>query len=207
MAAASKIAVLPSGARINQSTIHTKIVSKENHLESPDQQLPDAVKDVAHSLLAKADKGVERTRDLAQHAIHSTKEATHHATVTAREACKTAATMANDTLENSKECVRRNPVSMVLGAALIGAAVGYVVMNARRKPGFSERYADDPLLSVREVILAALSPVAQRVNDGYDAACDGVGKAMDRVHRHKPGRSSSTCSGRICRFGNKIKFW
>jgi len=177
------------------------------HTDPPLKELPEAAKDVAQALLAKADEGVERTKTLAHHAIDATRDVAHRTTETAREAYQSATVKAGETLEISKECVRRNPISVVLGAVVFGAAIGYVVMSARRKPSFSERYVEDPLLSVREALLTALSPVTQRMHEGYDAARDGVGRAMDRVHHYKPRRSCSSVSGRLSRVGEKLKFW
>jgi len=184
-----------------------RTMSKDNPVESPAKQLPEAAKDVAQALLAKADEGVEHTRALAHQTIEATGVATHRATAKAREVVETASAKAGEALNCSKECVRRNPVSVVLGAVVFGAAIGFVVMSARRKPSFSERYVEDPLLSVRDALLTALSPVTQRMHEGYDAACDGVGRAMDRVHHYRPGRSCSSVSGRLSRVGNKLKFW
>jgi ElaB/YqjD/DUF883 family membrane-anchored ribosome-binding protein len=190
----------------NQPITQTNTVSKDNHSEPQIEQFPEAVKEVAHALSAKVEAGVERTTSIAQHAVDATMEAAHRATDSAKDMCQSAAAKAGDTLAVSRECVRRHPASIVFGAVAIGAVIGYVVMSVRRKPSFGERYEEDPLLAVRGALLSALSPVAQRMHDGYDAACDGVGKAMNRVHRHHQGDSSSV-SKRICRVGNKLKFW
>ena len=112
-----------------------------------------------------------------------------------------------DTLASSKEYVRQNPVLVVAGALAFGAAIGCMLMMARRQPTFRERYVDEPLDSAREAILAALAPAAQRLHEEYDSARDGAGKAMDRLHRFNPGRTVDSLSTQIGRVGNNLKFW
>lgn len=146
----------------------------------------------------------EAAEDTAQKAIHVTNDAAHRATETAKEIFQSAALRAEDTLATSKDYLRRNPVPVVLGAIAIGAAIGYILMSARRKPTFGERFADVPLTSVRDALIAALTPVAQNVHEGYDTARDRVEKAM---HRYAPGSSGGHFSDRLCRVGNNLKFW
>jgi hypothetical protein len=86
-------------------------------------------------------------------------------------------------------------------------AIGYMVMMIRRKSTFGERYADEPLVAVREAILGALAPVTQRVHKGYDSARDGAGKAMDRAYGFDSGRTVNSLSHQIGRIGNNLKFW
>ncbi len=87
------------------------------------------------------------------------------------------------------------------------ADLGYLLIVPRRKPTFSERYADEPMAAVREVILEALAPVTQRVHKGYDSARDGAGEAMDRVHSVVSGRNGDSLSNQIGRIGSNLKFW
>jgi ElaB/YqjD/DUF883 family membrane-anchored ribosome-binding protein len=128
-------------------------------------------------------------------------DAAKRAADTARVFCHSAAGKAEATLALSKEYVRRNPVPVFLGAIAVGAAMGYMVMMARRKQTFGERYADDPMTAVRDSVLGAFAPVARRVHRGYDSALEGAGKA---IHRFGPGNSFSHRIGRI---GNHLKFW
>jgi len=103
--------------------------------------------------------------------------------------------------------VRRNPFPVVLGAVALGAAIGYMLMNTRRKPTFSERFADEPLASVREAILSALTPMAQDVHDGYDSARDSVGKAIHQANGFGVQRTCGKMSDRLSRAGSNLKFW
>ena len=102
---------------------------------------------------------------------------------------------------------KRGALLVVVGAVAFGAAIGCMLMMARRQPTFRERYVDERLDSVREAVLAALAPVAQRLHEGFDSARDGAGKAMDRVHRFNPGRTFDSLSGQIGRVGSNFKFW
>ena len=96
---------------------------------------------------------------------------------------------------------------VVLGAVALGAAVGYLFLTARRNPTFRERYADEPMVAVRDAILGALAPVTQRIHNGYDSALDGAEKTMNRVHRFNSGHVAHSVSDRIGRIGENLKFW
>jgi len=172
-------------------------------LDPPIAQLPEAFKNNIQKLSSKLEEGVESTRGYAQHAV----EAAHRATDTAREVCHSASLKAGDTLETSKEYARRNPATVVLGALALGAALSYILVKASRKPSFAERFADQPLDSVREAILTALAPVSLRVHDGYDSARDGMGKALDQARHFSPGCSADSLSHRLSRAGSNLKFW
>ena len=171
------------------------------------KDVTDAAKDAGQTVSSKVEEGVETAKGHGRHAVEATKEAAHRATDTAKEVYRSAALKAGDTLATSKQYVRQNPLSIVLGAFVFGAAIGCLVMSARRKPTFGERFMDEPVTSVREAILASLAPVTRRVHDSYDAARDGVGKAMDRVHRGSHGHVVDSFSDRIGRVGSNLKFW
>lgn len=168
-------------------------MSENNHSMPPANQLPEVADDFA---------------PLAGEAI---KEAAHHATKSVADSAKemyhSTVIKTEDALTCSKECVRRNPMAFVLGSVFLGAAIGYLIINGRRKPTFAERFADEPIGSVREAIRSAFAPVAHRVHDGYDTACEGVGKVMDQVHRLRPSRTVHSMSDRIGRAAHNLKFW
>jgi ElaB/YqjD/DUF883 family membrane-anchored ribosome-binding protein len=146
-------------------------------------------------------------RQTAQTAIDATKDAGHRTTDAAKNMYQSAALKANDTLATSRDYVRRNPFPVVLGAVAFGAAIGYILINTRRKPTFGERFSDESLVSVREAILSVLTPMAQGVHDGYDSARDSVGKAMHQAHGFGLQRSCGNFSDRLCRAGSNLKFW
>lgn len=145
----------------------------------------DMVKETYQTMLTKVEEEADRTKGYARQAVEATKE----------------------NLAISKEYVRRHPVPVVLGAVAFGVGIGYMVMMARRKQTFGERYVDEPLTAVREAILGVLAPVTQRVHEGYDSARDGAEKAMDRVQSLVPGRNCGSLSHQIGRIGNNLKFW
>jgi len=195
------------GVLLNQKINHTNTMNTDIHADPPINQLPEAAKDAIQKLSSKVEEGVECTKGYALHAVDAAKDAAHRATDSAREFYHSAALRAEDTLATSKEYVRRNPVPVVLGAIAFGAAIGYIIMSSRRRPTFGERFAEEPLGSVREAIFSALAPVTQRVHDGYDSARDGMGKVMDRVHHFAPRRAADSLSDRIVRVGSNLKFW
>ena len=175
-------------------------VSTHIHSDSPFNPLSDADKEVAH-------RAADAVKETAHDATVAAKDAASRATDTAKEIYQSGALKAGDTLATSKDYVRQNPVPVVLGAIAFGVAVGYLLVTARRKPTFGERYANEPLAAVREALLGALAPVTQRVHEGYDSALDGAGKVMDRVHSYRPVRSRDSLADQIGRFGNNLKFW
>jgi ElaB/YqjD/DUF883 family membrane-anchored ribosome-binding protein len=188
------------------------------HPQPPADQLSETAREAARRAADAAREASQKAtvaakdltgvvQDVAKEVANATKDAAHRATDTAKEIYQSAALKAGDTLATSKEYVRQNPVPVILGAIAFGAAVGYLLVMARRKPTFSERYADEPLAAVREAIVSALAPVAQRVHEGYDAARDGAGKVMGRVHRVGSGRTCDSLSEQLGRFGNNLKFW
>lgn len=171
------------------------------------RQAAEGARDTYQKVSSKVEEGADLTRDFAQHAVATAKDAAYCATDSAKDLYQSAAVNAKDALATSRDCVRRNPVPFVLGAIAFGAAMGYLIVSARRKPTFSERYAEEPLATMRETILAALAPVTQRVHDGYDSARDSAGKAMDRMHRSDAGRTAHSLSDQIGRISSNLKFW
>ncbi len=180
------------------TNIHSDPLTNQSAEEARDayDTVQDAASDVIDATKATAGRASERAREAARRAGDK-----------ANEIYRSAAQKTGETLTTSKDYVRRNPVPAVLGAIAFGATIGCLLMLASRKPTFSERYAEEPLVTVRDAIFGALAPVAQRVHDGYDSACDGAGKAMDRVHGFTPGRNGNSWSHQIGRIGNTLKFW
>lgn len=188
---------------LNQTNNPIKIVSTNHQPEPPMNPLSEASNKAATA--AKDVAGA--VEDIAEDAAAATKNAAESVAGTAKDVYQSAAVKAGETLSTSKEYVRRNPVPVVLGAVAFGMAIGYMLMMARRKPTFGERYADEPLVAVREAIRGALAPVTQRLHQGYDSAREGAEKALDRMHRVGSGRRASSLSDQIGRVGNNLKFW
>jgi hypothetical protein len=164
-------------------------MSTDIHFKPSMNQLPEA-----------AGEFVRQTADAAG-------ETVQHATDVAKDMYQSAAQKAGDTLAISKEYVRQNQVLVVVGALAFGVAICYMLVAARRKPTFCERYVDEPLDSAHKAILSALAPVVHRLDEGFDSARNGAGKAMERIHRINPGRTVDSLSEQIGRVGSNLKFW
>ncbi len=52
--------------------------------------------------------------------------------------------------------IRKNPVPAVVGAAVFGAAVCYLILSGRHEATYRERYIDEPLADAGENINASL---------------------------------------------------
>jgi ElaB/YqjD/DUF883 family membrane-anchored ribosome-binding protein len=168
------------------------------------RQTADEAKEAVHRANAATEACVEAGGDMVRSVADLCKDTAHRATDVAKDMYHTASVKAEETLETSKEYVRRNPVPVVLGAVAIGAAIGYSMVSSRRRPTFSEHYVEEPLAAIRGALLTALTPVSQRVHEGYESALDGLDHT---VHRMKPRRAARRLSDRICRAGNHLKFW
>lgn len=48
-------------------------------------------------------------------------------------------------VSSASESIRRNPVPAVVGAAVFGAAVCYLILSGRHEATFKERYVSEPL--------------------------------------------------------------
>ena len=153
-------------------------------------------------------RALDTAKGAAQHAVDSAKGAAQHATAATKDMCHEMSVRVEDTMARTRDCLNRNPVPVVLGALAFGAALGYlIVMTRREEPTFRERFVDEPLHTAREAIYAVLAPVAQRLHEGYDAARDGAGKALDQMHDFHPSRSVNSWSGQLRRMGSNLKFW
>lgn len=71
---------------------------------------------------------------------------------------------ARDTI-NEKTCsmcecasdgIRNNPISAVLGAAVFGAAVCYMILEGSRRATFSEKYFSRPLVDAGDTVSSTL---------------------------------------------------
>lgn len=157
----------------------------------------DAARETVQQATATAREITGKVDDLAGDVVDVTKDAMNRATDTAKALFQSGKLKAEDTLAVSKDYVCRNPVRVVLGAFAFGAAFGCMVMIARRRPTFGERYVDEPLATVREAIHDVIAPMTKRVQRGYDSA----------MHRFGPQHNGTALSDRIGSLGNKLKFW
>lgn len=194
-------------------------MTHQPHTEPPESHSPEtATEKITREAADMAKETAKRAADSAKEAADSvagtatvfadaTQDAVGGMTDSAKNICRSAALKTEEVLDTSREYVRLNPVPALLGAITLGAALGCLVMMARRKPTFGERYADEPVDAVRDAIFGAFSPVTKRVHHGYDAARTGAGKAMDRAHRFGKGPNCHSITDQFARFGNNLKFW
>lgn len=57
-----------------------------------------------------------------------------------------------DVLAQASECIRKNPLSSVVGAVVFGLAVGVLIMSGRHAPNLQERFVEEPLEHANEVL-------------------------------------------------------
>ena len=178
-----------------------------NYSDSSVNPLPEAAKEIAKKTTAAAKDITDAVEDIGEDIADAGKSTAQYAADKARALYQSAAERAEESLTTSKEYVCRNPLPVVLGAFAFGAALGCLLIMARRKPTFSERYADEPLAAVREALIGALAPVTQRMHDGYDSARAGAEKVIDRVHSLSNKRIGNSISHRAGSIGSNLKLW
>lgn len=54
------------------------------------------------------------------------------------------------------DSIRKNPIAAVVGAAVFGAAVCYLILEGRREASFSERYLSGPLTDAGDSVSSSL---------------------------------------------------
>ncbi len=57
-----------------------------------------------------------------------------------------------DVLAQASECIRKNPLSSVVGAAVFGLAVGCLIMSGRHEATLQERFVEEPMDHANEVL-------------------------------------------------------
>ncbi len=83
----------------------------------------------------------QAAKDAAQRGLAATKDAAQHATQAAKDIYQSAATRAEDTLTQSKQYVRENPLPVVLGAFTLGLTLGCLLgMSHHQEPTFRDRF-------------------------------------------------------------------
>ncbi|MFN0080390.1 MAG: YqjD family protein [Prosthecobacter sp.] len=120
-------------------------MSTDLHLP-PLDQLPQAAKDMAvqatHAAKEAAQRGYDAAKDAAQRGLDATKDAAQHASQAAKDIYQSAATRAEDTLVQSKQYVRENPLPVVLGAFTLGLTLGCMLglSHHHQEPTLRERF-------------------------------------------------------------------
>ncbi len=73
--------------------------------------------------------------------------------------CDSIRRQSSELCETTAEAVRRNPLSSVIGAAFMGAAVCYLILENRSQPTVADRYVSGPLSDARDGVQDALRSI------------------------------------------------
>jgi len=69
----------------------------------------------------------------------------------------------NQICETTADGIRKNPIASVVGAAFVGAAVCYLILEGRSQPTFRDRYLSGP------------------ISDASDKVSDSLGSAFNSL--------------------------
>jgi len=145
------------------------------------------------------------TEETLRNATEAVRNGAQQAQDAVKEACQSLSDKAEETLQRTKECVRQNPMPVLLGALVCGAAIGCLVALTRRpEPTLRERFLEDPVHTARDILQATFQPVGRRIHEGYDSARDGAGRAFESFQEHFPTHRAESLGRQILR---NLKFW
>ncbi|MDH4477477.1 MAG: hypothetical protein QE274_13475 [Verrucomicrobiaceae bacterium] len=108
-----------------------------------------------------------------------------------------------DTVLRAKGYVQQNPLPVVVGSLVLGAAIGCLVAVSRRQ-SLKERFTHDPVNTAREILYAALEPMGRRLDHGVDAVSDGAERAVRNVRDYMPFHSRDSWGRQMVRH---LRFW
>lgn len=63
----------------------------------------------------------------------------------------------NQACETAADGIRKNPIAYVFGAAFVGAAVCYLILEGRAQPTFRDRYVSGPLSNASDSVSDSLN--------------------------------------------------
>ena len=73
--------------------------------------------------------------------------------------CSSLSNCSSKACESACDCVRKNPIASVIGAAFVGAAVCYLILEGRSQPTFRDRYVSDPLSNAADSVNDSLKSI------------------------------------------------
>ncbi|HEV7866519.1 MAG TPA: hypothetical protein VGO90_02480 [Chthoniobacteraceae bacterium] len=117
---------------------------------------------------------------------------------TASHAMQDARQTAEQAYARGEAYVRQNPVPVVLGALFVGFLLG-MLLGRREEPTFRERYVDEPVNQMRDVLHSIFSPVAEKIHEQYTGAKDAASSFESR--------NVNPLLSEARRFGQKLRFW
>lgn len=91
-----------------------------------------------------------------------------------------ARAQADEMFHRGEDYVRENPVPVVIGAFVAGLLVG-LALSRRHEPTARERYVDEPLQQAKDLLYAALTPVAKQLQTQYGAVRSAGKKVADEI--------------------------
>lgn len=94
----------------------------------------------------------DQFKDKLQHTLESGKQS-------AASCCDSICKETSQLCETASEGIRRNPIASVVGAAFVGAAVCYLILENRHQPTFRERYVSDHLSNAKDSVSDSLGSI------------------------------------------------
>ena len=108
-------------------------MSTEFHSMPPMNQLPETAREIARQATDVALETAHRATVAARDVTEAVKGAATDVADAVTDMYQSATLKAEDTLATSKAYVRQNPVLVVAGSLAFGAAIGCMLMMARRQ--------------------------------------------------------------------------
>jgi len=94
------------------------------------------------------------TADQLKERLKESSETVRHSVASASVAIRRETCQLCDT---TSEGIRKNPIASVVGAAVFGAAVCYLLLESRSQPTFRERYLNEPLGNAADTVSSSFN--------------------------------------------------
>lgn len=94
----------------------------------------------------------DQFKDKLQHSYESGKES-------AASCCSTLCHETSQLCESASDGIRKNPIAAVVGAAFVGAAICYLILENRHQPTFGDRYLSEPLSNAKDSVNDSLGSI------------------------------------------------
>ena len=107
-------------------------------------------------------------------------EKARHAKESAEAAYQNAKAAGGQLVTRTSDTIRANPVPVIVGAAVLGAAVGYLLLSSRRKTTVASHFVDV------DALRSALAPFGKRLHEGYGAAIEKGYDSVNFAREHLP---------------------
>lgn len=84
---------------------------------------------------------------------------THPDNISPASRCETIRKESCQICETASDGIRRNPIASVVGAAFVGAAVCYLILENRNQPSFRDRYVSGSLSDATDSVNDSLRSI------------------------------------------------